>query len=862
MQHLRKPAARFKPAPPTASAPVQTQSRFPVWLLAVLLGLLVLAVYGQTLRFEFINYDDDIQVYNVPQITNGLTLQGIFWAFTHSHGGHWIPLNTISHMLDCQLYGLNAGGHHLTNVLLHAASAVLLFLVLRRMTATLWPGAFVAAVFAVHPLHVESVAWVAERKDVLSGFFFMLTLWAYVRHVQSEGAKTRESAVRSTKTGAGRQRGAFFFLRSSGYWLSLLFFACGLMSKLMVATLPLVLLFLDYWPLHRFAPPAPAEVGERGKKWWIPGHLILEKIPMLGIILLAGLGILLARPENDMPFSLASSSSQTGRALLTPLAYLWQMIYPAGLSVAVPTPAMAPPVWEVTLGTILLAAISMMFFRWRRKHPCLWVGWSWYLVMLAPVLVLIGKDMERRADRYTYLPQIGLYLILAWMIADLSVRLRHRFWVLASLSMIILAALMICARTQTSYWKDSETLFRHALAVTENNDIAHENLGSALGKKGQTDEAIRQFQQAIRLQPNDVETHYDLATALFDKGQTDEAIRQFQEALRLQPDLAAAHNNLAVALGNKGQTDEEIRQYQEALRLKPDLVEAHNNLGFALFNKGQTDEAIRQYQEALRLKPDFAEAHNNLGTALINKGLTDEAIREYQEAIRLKPDFDEAHNNLGTALFNKGLTDEAIRQCQEAIRLKPDYAEAHDNLGFALFNKGRIDEAISQYQEALRLKPDFVKAHNNLGFALFNKGQTDEAISQYQEALRLKPDYAEAHDNLGFALFNKGQIDEAISHYEEAIRLKPDDVAAHENLGTALFNKGQTDEAIHQYQEAIRLKPDSVEAHNNLGVALGKQGRIDEAISQFQEVIRLKPDLVEAHQNLDDALRKKAQGHQ
>ena len=288
-------------APPTAllsqplgasspTLPAGSDSRGTILGISVSLALLVLAVFGQTLRFEFVNYDDGVQVYAVPQIENGLTLRGISWAFTHGHGGHWIPLNTISHMLDCQIYGLNAGGHHLTNVLLHAASAILLFVVLRRMTAATWPGAFVAAVFAVHPLHVESVAWVSERKDVLSGFFFMLTLWAYAGYV-------RKAESRKPKAESGGR-----FLSSGHYWLSLLFFACGLMSKLMVATLPLVLLLLDYWPLNRVAPPAPAEAGSGKSRWGVARPLILEKIPMLAMSLLAGLGVLFTVPEEDMTF--------------------------------------------------------------------------------------------------------------------------------------------------------------------------------------------------------------------------------------------------------------------------------------------------------------------------------------------------------------------------------------------------------------------------------------------------------------------------------------------------------------------------------------------------------------------------------
>jgi Tfp pilus assembly protein PilF len=695
------------------SRPPGLNGRWTAAGVCIFLAVATWLVFGQTLRFEFVNYDDNVQVYEVQQIENGLTLNGILWAFTHRHYGHWIPLNTISHMLDSQLYGLKAGGHHFTNVLLHAATAILLFLVLRRMTATIWPGAFVAAVFAVHPLHVESVAWVAERKDVLSGFFFMLTLWAYVRHVQNQPRINGRGSNGITADRAITSRPW-----DLDYSLALLFFACGLMSKMMVATLPLVLLFLDYWPLNRFVQPASGKAGSKKSQWLIPRQLILEKIPMLGIIFMAGLGMLFARPENGAILGPLPRSLQTGRALLTPLTYLWQMVYPVGLSVSPPSPAIAPLVWEVTLGTILLVAISAAFFLWRRVRPYLLVGWSWYLVMLAPVLVLIGTGMELRCDRYTYLPQIGLYLLLAWAAADLCAGWRHRRVVLGGCATIILAALIVCARTQTAYWRNSESLWTHTLACTSGNYVAHNNLGNALLQKGSVNEAIAHFQKALQIKPDNAEAHYNLGNALFKKGSLDEAIVHFQKALQITPDNVEAHNNLGNALLQKGNADEAITHYQKALQINPDYSEAHNNLGSVLLQKSNVDEAITHFQKALQITPDYSEAHINLGYALLKKGNVDEAMVHYQKALQINPDDANAHINLGNILLGKGNVDEAIVHYQKALQIKPDDADAHNNLGYALVQKSSVDEAITHFKRALQINPDFVDARKNLSNAL------------------------------------------------------------------------------------------------------------------------------------------------
>jgi tetratricopeptide (TPR) repeat protein len=602
--------------PESESRPAGLNDRWTVIGVCFFLAAIIWLVFGQTLGHEFVNYDDDFYVAHNPAALGGLSLKGIVWAFTHNVNDNWTPLTVISHMLDCQFYGLNAGGHHLANVLLHTAAAISLFLVLRRMTGFTWRSAFVAAVFAIHPLHVESVAWIAERRDVLSGLFFMLTLGAYASYVRHPWSLSR-------------------------YLMVALMLALALMSKPMVVTLPFVLLLLDYWPLKRFTQPD-------GRL--IPWGLIVEKVPLLALSGAVCVATFFAQKGAITPLPL---SMRIGNALVSYVAYLRQMIYPADLAVYYPHPGSSLPLWEIVAAFILLLVISAGAIAIRRKRPWFLMGWLWYLGMLVPAIGLIQSGLRARADRYTYLSQIGLYLLVTWAVADLCAGWRHRRVVLGGGSTVILVALIFCARVQTSYWRNSESLWTHTLACTSDNYIAHNNLGDALLKKGSVDEAITHLQKALQIKPDYAEAHSNLGSALGRKGQIDEAINQYQEAIRLKPDYAEAHYNLGTALGRKDQMDEAISQFREAIRLTPDDAEAHYDLGTALGRKGQMDDAISQFREAIRLRPDYAEAHNNLGVALDKKDQTDGAISQFREAIRLRPDYAEAHNNLARALEKK-----------------------------------------------------------------------------------------------------------------------------------------------------------------------------------------------------------------
>ena len=618
------------------------------------LAAIVCAVFGQTHGFEFVNYDDGTTVYENADVAKGLSLAGVVWALTHSQVGHWDPLTTVFHMLDCQLFGLSPGPHHLGNVLLHAAAAILLFLVLRRMTSALWRSAFVAAVFAVHPLRVESVAWVTERKDVLSGVLFMLTLAAYARYVRQPQSPARYLAV-------------------------ILLFALGLMSKSMLVTLPFVLLLLDCWPLGRFPPMSP----ERSRLP-IAWPLIREKIPLFALAVLGSLIQLIADKEGLITTEKLPLAARLANAPVSCAAYLGQMFYPAHLVVFYPHPVNSLPASQIALALLLLLAVSAATWAWRNSHPSLLVGWLWYLGMLLPVIGLIQSGELARADRYTYLPQIGLYLMLTWTVADLCAPLRHRRLLLGSLSGMVITALALAAHRQTAHWRNSEALWLHALACNPDNFVAHENLGSALDLKGQIGEAITRHRRAVELKPDYEIALNNLGLDLYLTGKGSEAIPHFQKALELKPHYAQAHNNLANVLLQTGQFDDAIVHFRQALESKPDFAGAEANLGNALFQTGRVANAIVHYERAVEIQPGYAKAHANLANALLQTGRAREAVAHLQTAVALQPDYAIAHANLGSALLVTGAAQDAIPHFQRAIDLQPRLSAAQNNLAWIL----------------------------------------------------------------------------------------------------------------------------------------------------------------------------------
>lgn len=668
--------------------------------LSVALIVVTLAVYWKTGGHEFVNYDDDEYVYNNPQVMQGFTGAGIIWAFTTTHVANWHPLTWLSHMADVEFHGMNPRGHHLSSVFLHAAASVLLFLLLFRLTASAWRSAFVAALFALHPLHVQSVAWVAERKDVLSALFWFLTLLLYASYA------------------AGR--------RPLHYRLALGAFVLGLMAKPMLITVPLTLLLIDFWPLRRFDAKEPQAAHDPASSTRLPPlGLLKEKIPFLACSLLSAAITIYAQHKAGATVALDALPvvPRLENALVAYMTYLGLTFWPRDLAVFYPLPISFP--WWQSIGAMfVLLLVSAATIRVRRQHPYLLVGWLWFLLTLVPVIGVIQVGMQSMADRYTYIPLIGLFIMAAWGVPALAQDLRHRQRLLALLAVTVIAASAVGTWQQLDYWRDGVSLFRRAIQITSNNHIMHNSLGVALKRNGDLDAAVREY----------------------------------RAALAIKPDFAEARNNLGLALGNQGDLDAEIGEYRKALAIKPDLVEARSNLGVALATKGDLDAAIRELRQAVAARPDFADAHTNLGLALDKAGDIDGAIAQYRSAVALAPGRALPHLNLGTALGNTEDWDAAIKELQQAIAIDPKLELAHLALGIALGGKGDMNAAIAEFRAVVAINPASAAARFNLGTALLNKGDLDGAIAELRAGLVLAPDHAGAQSYLEFALERKRSL--------------------------------------------------------------------------------------------------------
>jgi tetratricopeptide (TPR) repeat protein len=597
-------------------------------------------------------------------------------------------------MLDRELFGWDAGADHMVNLALHVLSSLLLFLLLTRMTRTtvsaVWPSAFVAFAFALHPLHVESVAWIAERKDVLSALFFLMTIWAYLNYVD------RPAAWR--------------------YVLVAIAFACALLSKSMTVTLPFVLLLLDFWPLKRWPRSAA-------------GRLLIEKIPLIALAIAASIVTFLVQRGGGAVIAggLLPIDLRIENALASYAVYLLKFFRPSNLAVFYPYGEI--PAWQAILAGVALAAITVFVIVERRNRPYLATGWFWYLGTLVPVIGLVQVGAQSRADRYTYLPMIGIAIMLAWGASDLAQRHPSLKLAIAGIAVALCASWMVLTWSNLQSWRNSVALFQHAIDATRDNYVAYSNLGAALRREGRIDAAVPYFERALSIKPHFADAHNGLGEALLAEGRVDEAEPHVTEAVRLEPQSASAHVNLAATLSKRGDSRAAAAEYRTALQLDPDSAEAHCGLGVALAEQGRTEEALAQLYESVRIDPGYADAHYNLGRLLGLQGRAEEAITQFSETVRLQPGNPEAHYNLGLALAGRGGMKEATDQFRAAVELKPGYVNARFNLASALANLEDYDEAIAQFQALLRIAPDFKPARDSLA----------QAIALRDEAARSKP---------------------------------------------------------------------------------------------------------------------------
>jgi len=653
-------------------------------LVALAIAVTVVLIYAPVRSYDFVSWDDPLYVRDNLEVSQGLTWHGALWAFTTGHSANWHPLTWLSHMLDVEFFGASPGPQHVTNVLIHIINSLLLFGVLRRLTGNIGASAFVAALFAVHPMHVESVAWVSERKDVLSTMFALLTIWEYTGYVR--------------RPGAGR------------YLAVVALFAFALMSKPMVVTLPFVLLLLDVWPLQRVRL-------ERGQsRVW--ARLAREKLPLIALSVVASIVTIVVQARGGTVVSLETFpfSVRAANAPVSYVAYLLSMVWPAGLAPFYPYPPLQ--VWVVIGSVLILAAVSFVIARAAPRRPYLLIGWLWYLGMLAPVIGVIQVGEQSRADRYSYLPLVGIFIIAAWGIPELLGRRQAHRVALATAAMATVFAYAAAAHAQVRHWENSLTLWEHTTAVTTGNYIAHTNLGLELAQRGEASAAIEHFNEAIRSKPNFAEAHNALGVSLLHEGRAQEAVTEYMQAIAIKPSYAEPHSNMAMVLSAQGRVGEGIVEFLEAVKFDPGNAQIHYNLGFAFAAQQRFNEAIDQYTQALRLNPSLAEAQSKWGDALLQQDRFTEAEEHYRRAIQINPGLMEPHNNLAVGLMDHGREDEAIEHFNEAIRINPGFADAHNNLGILLAHRGKNDEAAAQFKEALRIRPDYKQAESNLAIVL------------------------------------------------------------------------------------------------------------------------------------------------
>jgi tetratricopeptide (TPR) repeat protein len=807
------------------------------WLLALLLGVVTTLVFSPTLGNDF-NYDD---VVNIEANLNyrGLGVVNLKWMFTTFEAGHYQPLAWVTLGLDYVLWGMRPFGYHLTNLLLHIANVLLVYLIAlriidlsahdagmdsretgcekgfshqrekgfshqrgfahprvfshQRLDGGMQVGAALAALlFGLHPLRVESVAWVTERRDVLSSSFLLASVFAYLT---------------AHRPGAQPHR-----LR----WISIAFvsFVLSLFSRAMGVTLPLILLLLDRYPLRRWG------VAARESRLGGFRAALVEKVPFVIVALAAAFVAPLAQRFVGAAIPVAQHSivARIAQACYGLAFYMWKTVAPVGLipiyELHLP---LNPLALRFILSGVLVVAAAVALLLLRRRYPAVSLAAACYAILLLPVLGFVQSGQQEVADRYSYLPSIGWTILaggaLAWLWRSRPGALRAAALLAPAL---VIGGLSVLSWRQCLVWRTPESLWTHTVRWDANCATGQYNLGTVLARRGDAGGALPYLRRAVSINAGYVDAFYNLGNALTELKRPAEAVEAYRATIRLKPSYPQAHFHLANALAAIGESDAAVQHYRLAVQHRPDYFEARYSLALQLGDHGRPAEALPEYREALRLKPDDPDLHYDFGRALALSGDAEAAMAEYREALRLRPNFPAAHINLGVALMALGRRDEAVQEYQKALELKPDFAEAHYNLANMWNAQGKSEDAMRAYREALRINPAYVEAHINLGNALGRSGRTSEAIQEYEEALRLNPGHPDAHYNLGAALGLQGKLDEAVAHFREVLRVRPNDTAARLNLGAGLAALGRVDEAAAEYREILRIDPDHADARNRL----------------------------------------------
>ncbi|MFC1851516.1 tetratricopeptide repeat protein [candidate division CSSED10-310 bacterium] len=687
---------------------------------SIVLAVTTFVVYIQVWHHPFINFDDPRYVSQNPHIQSGLSLDGFRWAFSSTYASNWHPLTWLSHMLDIQLYGLNAGGHHMTNVLLHIGSTILLFWMFHRFTGHYFQSSIMAALFALHPLHVESVAWISERKDVLSTFLLMLVLWHYSKYVEKPSL--------------------------ANYLTSLILYFLGLMSKPMLVTVPFLMLLLDYWPFKRIQAGRTANAD---RSVWIRSilHLIWEKIPFLVLAgVISVITFLVQQTTAVQSLRMLPLSTRLANALVSYLGYIAKMFFPHNLAIVYPYAA-AFNGWVVGAAGVILIIIFIIGFMTHRHYPYVIVGWLWYVVSLIPVIGLIQVGSQAMADRYTYIPLIGLFIMITWGACDSARKWSFNQYMVPVVFLMILFILTAITWKQIGLWQDNFSLFEHAIAVTKDNYLAQENLGNAYYEQKRYGEAINHYSEAVKIAPGYAKARNNLGGALLKQGSITAAIEQFHHSLDLVPQ-AGTLCNLGKAFARKGDMKKAVSHFLQATHLDPGNTDAYVNLGLAYSGFGDYEQARLYFQEALRLQPKNVPALINLGLVLSKQGHFEESQLHLTTALEIDSQNSDIYTQLGDISGKQGKYSEALAYYSKAVLLNPHDFENLANMGTCYFTLKDLDQAVRYYHEALKINPRSSEVNYNLGLVMLEQGKIESARSFLSTALEIKPDFVGARNLL------------------------------------------------------------------------------------------------------------------
>ena len=650
--------------------------KYLTFCISLVLALSTILIYFQVVNFDFILYDDPAYVYENQHVKDGFNVESFAWAFTAGIQSNWHPLTWLSHMFDCELFGLNPGWHHLTNLILHIANTLLLFAVLKRMTNSLWQSAFVAAAFALHPMHVESVAWISERKDVLSTLFWMLTMHAYLRYVKTPG--------------------------KTNYSLVMLVFVLGLMAKPMLVTLPLVLLLLDYWPLKRFE----LVKADRPKFF----SLVLEKIPLISLAAVSSVITFLVQKAGGAVSDMNNISlyMRISNAIVSYGTYIWKMFFPARLALFYPHQGPGLGFWRVIIMAILLITITVWAVRIAKTKAYVIIGWLWYLGTLVPVIGIVQVGGQSMADRYTYIPYIGLFIVIGWALSDITAKWKQQKIILAFLAITVFISMSICSLLQIRYWKNSTALFSHSIDVTDDNYVAYCCLADVPRQAGKFDESIALNLKALEIRPGYGYAHIGLGRAYNELGRLDKAIEHFNEALKSFPDHPNIHADIGVAYGKQDQLEKAVKHLTRAVEIDPDSAGPHQGLGYALMRQRKFNRAIPHFQKATEIKPDSTLAYLRLAEIFSERGEPVEALKHLRIIISIDPDSAKALNLMAWIFAtdhdakNRN-SSEAVRLAKKACELTSyERLELVDTLAAAYAAAGDFNQAVTIQERALR----------------------------------------------------------------------------------------------------------------------------------------------------------------